>query len=201
MDLSQLTVLDAAVALIVFLAVVRGFRDGAFRSLAWLLFWTLGVIAAFVLTPHVAPHFRDIELFDDYSNSCVVKTMLAFAFVLVVSLLAASLLVPLHAGPANHPRSPLDQFAGIFVSAGKALFLIVVIYAASAPLFADNSPSWVDDALVYETLDRAAMTLSTMVSDDVVRWIEQGLEALAGDCGLAVPNSIDLPTIDLPDLG
>lgn len=151
-------VILAVVAVSVLIGAVRGFVREAFSLAVW--------VVAFVVANLCAREAS--ALFESWVADAGLRLPLAFGAVFLASLILGSLAVRLLGMLVDATGlTGLDRTLGTLFGAARAVVLLVVISAFTAPLFADTGwwqasrlVPWLVDAQagIFEILDRVATT-------------------------------------------
>lgn len=154
----------AVVAVSVLLGAVRGFVREAFSLGVWVLAFVVANLSAREASGLFASWVADAEL----------RLPLAFGAVFLATLILGSLAVRVLGMLVDATGlTGLDRTLGTLFGAARAVVLLVVISAFTAPLFADTGwwqasrfVTWLVDAQagIFEFLDRVAKTAGSWIS-------------------------------------
>lgn len=154
----------AVVAVSVLIGAVRGFVREAFSLAIWVVAFVVANLSA-----------REAStLFESWVGDAALRLPLAFGAVFLATLILGSLLVRVLGMLVDATGlTGLDRTLGTLFGAARAVVLLVVISAFTAPLFADEGwwqasrlVLWLVDAQagIFELFDRIARTTKDWIS-------------------------------------
>lgn len=138
------TIVDAGVGVIILLSAVLAYSRGFVREVLAIGGWVAAAIAAFVFAPQAQPLVQQIPVLDRFlGDSCELSMIASFAVVLALTLVVASIFIPLFASAVQRSAlGGIDQALGFLFGALRgSCWSRLPSLSTSAPLRGHRSRS------------------------------------------------------------
>lgn len=190
------TIVDAGVGVIVLLSAVLAYSRGFVREALAIGGWVAAAIAAFIFAPQAQPLVQQIPVLDRFlGDSCELSMIAAFAVVLALTLVVASIFIPLFASAVQ--RSALggvDQALGFLFGALRGLVLVAVAFLVYERALAGSSIPVVDNSRSAEIFQDFEARLNEQMPADAPGWVVRKYEELVSSCpATATPEADPAP--------
>lgn len=184
------TIFDALVLAALVISTILAWSRGLSREVLTIMGWIVAILVASRLSYTVVPLIRDIPFINSYfSDSCELLTAAGFVVVFVLSIIAASMVIPVltdwvQASIFAAADEGLGALFGFFRGVLIGLVAVVVydyFVASSSPLaFVENSKSYA----IFST-PRSEVAERLPGRDVAPGWLSDQFDAMTARCPAA----------------
>ncbi|HPE26438.1 CvpA family protein [Albidovulum sp.] len=193
------TIVDAGVGVIILLSAVLAYSRGFVREVLAIGGWVAAAIAAFVFAPQAQPLVQQIPVLDRFlGDSCELSMIASFAVVLALTLVVASIFIPLFASAVQRSAlGGIDQALGFLFGALRGIVLVAVAFLVYERALAGSSIPVVDNARSAEIFQDFEARLNEQMPTDAPGWVVRKYEELVSSCaGADIPLAPAEPSDD-----
>ncbi|MCV2863802.1 CvpA family protein [Albidovulum sediminicola] len=191
------TIVDAGVGVIILLSAVLAYSRGFVREALAIGGWIAAAFAAFVFAPQAQPLIQQIPVLDRFlGDSCELSMIASFAVVLALTLVVASIFIPLFASAVQRSAiGGIDQALGFLFGALRGIVLIAVAFLVYERALAGSTLPVVDNSRSAQVFQDFEARLNEQMPTDAPGWVVQKYEELVKSCP-APDGSTDAPQSD-----
>jgi membrane protein required for colicin V production len=200
--MEDLTLVDAAAAVIVIISAILAFSRGLVRELMAILGWIGAAIAAYYFAPGVQPLVKELPVVGEFlSDSCELSVVAAFAGVFVVGLIVAALFTPLFSSAVQRSAlGGIDQALGFLFGAARGILLIAIAFIVYDRVLSDQRIAMIDDSRTALVFANFQAQIDENIPSDAPGWIVARYNDLTNVCAPGTAPSADpaAPTTETP---
>ena len=194
------TIVDAIVAVVILISAILAYSRGFVREGMSILGWIAAAILAYIFAPKAVPLIKEIPILKDFiADSCELSVIAAFAGVLAVALVVASIFTPLFSSAVQRSAlSGVDQALGFVFGVLRGLLLVAIALVIYDRVVVSDSVPMVDESRTAKIFARSSDKLDETIPNNAPEWIVARYEALVGVCtsGDAAVTPAETPATD-----
>ncbi len=178
------TIVDAIVAVIIFVSAILAYARGFVREMLAIAGWVLAAVAAFFLAPHASPWLHEIPMIGNIlRDSCELSVIGAFAIVFAIALVVAALFTPAFSSAVrNSALGGLDQGAGFLFGALRGIVLVAIAYFVYANALPGDGIAVIDDSRTASIAQQMQGGIDEAMPEQIPAWLINRYEELVAHC-------------------
>ena len=178
------TLVDAGVAGIIVLSAILAYSRGFVREAMAIAGWVGAAFLAFLFAPSAQPLVKEIPVLGNFlGDSCELSIIAAFAAVLAIGLVLASLFTPLFSSVVQRSAlGGLDQGLGFLFGVLRGIVLVGVAFLVYDRAVAANTVPMVDESRSAKIFASFQGNIDAAVPSDAPNWILSRYTDLTAAC-------------------
>lgn len=183
--MSDFTLIDGAVAIIIVLSALLAYSRGFVREALAIMGWIAATIMAFIFADQVQPLVKQIPFIGEFiGDSCELSVIAAFAAVFAIVLVVVSIFTPLFSSLIQRSAlGGLDQGLGFMFGALRGILLVAVAFFVYQTVLETQDIEMVENSRAIAVFSNMTGSIEERDPEAALGWITTQYEQLVGKCG------------------
>ena len=182
--MENFTMVDGVVALVVIISALLAYSRGVVREIMAIVGWVAAAVLGFLFAPQVEPLMREIPVVGEFlADSCELSVIGAFAAVVAVALIIASLFTPLFSSVVQRSAlGGIDQGLGFLFGVARGVLLVAIAFFIYNTIVTGDSYTIVDESRSAAVFAQLGTEIENAEPEQALGWVTAQYEALVGSC-------------------
>jgi membrane protein required for colicin V production len=187
------TIIDAVVAVVIFMSAILAYSRGFVREALAIAGWIAAAVLAFMFAPQAEPLIKQIPVLDKFlGGSCELSVIAAFGAVFALALIVMAIFTPLFSSAVQRSAiGGVDQGLGFLFGVLRGILLVAVAFVVYDRALAGAGVPVVDNSQSARIFASFQDRLNQEVPQDAPGWIKARYQELVGKCGAPVQTTTD----------